>query len=103
MLTHLPCGFGVNSDLDGPMPTSRLAWREVRDHTAREADTRRAFVGALRESVVRDLLEVKEVQNRIRGRIKADLKMAEDVSDLAMPGMKWVWPDMNRANGTDVQ
>jgi hypothetical protein len=67
------------------MSTSRLAWREVRDHTAREADTRRAFVEALRESVVKNMLEVKEVQNRIKGRIKADLKMAEDVSCHGIP------------------
>jgi hypothetical protein len=67
------------------MSTSRLAWREVRDHTAREADTRRAFVEALRESVVKNMLEVKEVQNRIKGRIKADLKMAEDVSSHGIP------------------
>lgn len=66
-------------DLDGAMPTARLAWREVRDHTSREADSRRAFVGALRESVVKDLHDVKETQGRIRGRIKADLKMAEDM------------------------
>ncbi len=68
------------SDLDGDISTSRIAWREVRDHTAREADSRRAFVGGLKESVVRCLNEIKETQGRIRGRIKADLKMAEDVS-----------------------
>ncbi len=36
-------------------------------------------MGGLREGVVRGLVEVRDVQARIRGRIKEDLKMAEDM------------------------
>lgn len=61
------------------MPTSRQAWREVRDHTEREADTRRAYCEALQGSVVQILHDLATVQGRIKGRIKEDLERATDV------------------------
>jgi hypothetical protein len=70
----------ISSGIQGAFPTSRQAWREVRDHTEREADTRRAYLEALQESVVRVLQEVGTVQSRIRGRIKEDLERTTDVS-----------------------
>lgn len=69
-----------NSNTYGPTTTTRQAWREIRDHTEREAESRRAFIDAMKESVLRVLGEMSYTQNRIRQRIKEDLKVASDVS-----------------------
>lgn len=74
--------FPFRSGIDGPLPTSRQAWREVRDHTEREADTRRAYCEALQDSVVRILQEMASVQGRIKGRIREDLERATNVSTM---------------------
>lgn len=68
------------SSIHGPLPTSRQAWREVRDHTDREAETRRAFAEALKETTIRIMSELSTTQTRVRNRIKEDLEKATDVS-----------------------
>lgn len=69
-----------HSSLPHAIPTSRAAWREVRDHTDREAECRQAFVEAMQETVIRVFGDIVKEQGRIRLRIKEDLKMATDVS-----------------------
>ena len=54
----------------------------MRDHTEREADTRRAYCEALQDSVIRILQEMATVQGRIKGRIKEDLERATNVRGL---------------------
>ncbi|PCH33303.1 RhoGAP-domain-containing protein [Wolfiporia cocos MD-104 SS10] len=58
------------------MTTTRAAWNEVRDNLAREMETRAAFLGALTADVINPLMTVRETQDRIRKRIKEDLKEA---------------------------
>ncbi|KZT06270.1 RhoGAP-domain-containing protein [Laetiporus sulphureus 93-53] len=56
--------------------TTRRAWAEIRDNVAREADTRQAFLESLTTDVITPLISLKETQERIRKRIKEDLKEA---------------------------
>jgi hypothetical protein len=69
-----------HSAIPGHLPPSRSVWREVRDHTEREVESRHAYIGALEETVLRTLQEVRERQTKIKLRIKDDLKKAEAVS-----------------------
>ncbi|KAJ9124055.1 hypothetical protein QFC22_000848 [Naganishia vaughanmartiniae] len=81
-----------DDDLSSPLPPSRTAWREVRDHTEREAESRVAYVTALEETVFKELQEIRDRQTKIRTRIKDDLKMAEsrykDCADHTVPKLK---------------
>ncbi|KAJ9126546.1 hypothetical protein QFC24_001574 [Naganishia onofrii] len=82
----------VLSDFSSPLPPSRTAWREVRDHTEREAESRVAYVTALEETVFKELQEIKDRQMKIRTRIKDDLKTAEsrykESADQTVPKLK---------------
>ena len=95
-----------SSGIPGPMPTSRQAWREVRDHTEREADTRRAYCEALQGSVVRILQDLATVQGRIKGRIKEDLERAtnvrlgSDLFDYTQLDAFFELADVHRPSGT---
>lgn len=70
------------SAIPGHLPPSRSVWREVRDHTEREVESRVAYVAALEETVMRPLQEVKDRQTKIKLRIRDDLKAAEAVGFL---------------------
>ncbi|WWC91300.1 uncharacterized protein L201_006243 [Kwoniella dendrophila CBS 6074] len=61
--------------------TARKAWQEVRDYTQREIQSREAMVGALREDVMKELLKLKEEQTRIRGALKDNMKLANEMYD----------------------
>ncbi|KAI5455025.1 hypothetical protein NCC49_002300 [Naganishia albida] len=63
--------------LPGHLPPSRSVWREVRDHTEREVESRLAYVSALEETVMRPLQGIRDRQTKIKLRIKDDLKTAE--------------------------
>ncbi|CAL1696188.1 unnamed protein product [Somion occarium] len=56
--------------------TSRNVWAEVRDNVASELQGREAFVSALTADVINPLTSLKETQERIRKRIRDDLKDA---------------------------
>ncbi|OCF40236.1 hypothetical protein I317_05929 [Kwoniella heveanensis CBS 569] len=72
--------------------TTRRAWQEVRDYTQREVQSREAMVGALREDVVKELVKLKEEQMRIRGVLKDNVKLAnemyEDHAKYQLPKLK---------------
>ncbi|KAH9836530.1 RhoGAP-domain-containing protein, partial [Rhodofomes roseus] len=76
----------------GDSSTTRAAWNEIRDNVAREADTRVAFLGALTADVINPLMTLRETQDRIRKRIKEDLKDAvtahTDYSENVLPRLK---------------
>ncbi|KZT65545.1 RhoGAP-domain-containing protein [Daedalea quercina L-15889] len=86
----------VDTVLDDPgrgeLSTTRAAWSEIRDNVAREADTRVAFLGALTADVINPLATLRETQDRIRKRIKEDLKDAvnthTDYSENVLPRLK---------------
>ncbi|WRT68976.1 uncharacterized protein IL334_005958 [Kwoniella shivajii] len=59
--------------------TTRKAWQEVRDYTQRELQSREAMVSALREDVMKELVKLKEEQNRIRGALKDNMKLANEM------------------------
>nr|XP_019009767.1 uncharacterized protein I206_05327 [Kwoniella pini CBS 10737]OCF48548.1 hypothetical protein I206_05327 [Kwoniella pini CBS 10737] len=61
--------------------TARKAWQEVRDYTQREIQSREAMVGALRADVLKELSKLKEEQTRIRGALKDNMKLANDMYD----------------------
>ncbi|KAI0344118.1 RhoGAP-domain-containing protein [Trametopsis cervina] len=56
--------------------TARAAWGEVRDNIDREAEAREAFVASLTTEVISPLISLKDTQERIRKRIREDLKDA---------------------------
>lgn len=47
-------------------------------------ESRHAYIGALEETVLRTLQEVRERQTKIKLRIKDDLKKAEAVSPISL-------------------
>ncbi|WWC64114.1 uncharacterized protein I303_106722 [Kwoniella dejecticola CBS 10117] len=61
--------------------SARKAWEEVRDYTQREIQSREAMVGALRAEVVKELVKLKEEQTRIRGALKDNMKLANEMYD----------------------
>ncbi|WVW79250.1 hypothetical protein I302_101216 [Kwoniella bestiolae CBS 10118] len=61
--------------------TARKAWQEVRDYTQREIQSREAMVGALREDVMKELVKLKDEQSRIRGALKDNMKLANEMYD----------------------
>ncbi|KAJ3556479.1 hypothetical protein NM688_g2008 [Phlebia brevispora] len=65
----------LNGGHDVPY-TTRKAWDEVRDNVEREADTRKAFLESLSVEVINPLIALKDTQERIRKRIREDLKEA---------------------------
>lgn len=62
--------------------TTRRAWGEVRDYTNREIQAREAMTGALKEVVVKELVRLKDEQERIRLGLKENMKHANEVSFL---------------------
>ncbi|GBE78437.1 RhoGAP-domain-containing protein [Sparassis crispa] len=74
------------------LSTTRAAWVEVRDNVAREADTRMAFLGAITTDIINPLAALRETQDRIRKRIKEDLKDAvnahTDYAESTLPRLK---------------
>ncbi|KAI0085663.1 hypothetical protein BDY19DRAFT_964989 [Irpex rosettiformis] len=58
------------------MSTARAAWREVRDGADQEAQSRAAFIQSLTIEIINPLTALKETQERIRKRIREDMKRA---------------------------
>ncbi|WVR09117.1 hypothetical protein IAU60_006179 [Kwoniella sp. DSM 27419] len=61
--------------------TARRAWIEVREYTQREMQAREAMVGALKEDVVRILMNLRDEQTRIRGALRDNMKLAHETYD----------------------
>ncbi|EMD41588.1 hypothetical protein CERSUDRAFT_110164 [Gelatoporia subvermispora B] len=82
----------VSLDDRGELSTARAAWGEVRDNVEREADTRAAFLGTLTSDVINPLISLRETQDRIRKRIREDLKDAisahTDYAENTLPRLK---------------
>ncbi|KAI0793371.1 hypothetical protein C8Q75DRAFT_848735 [Abortiporus biennis] len=57
-------------------PSLRSVWNEVRDDVEREAGARGAFLNTLNTDVINPIITFKETQDRIRKRIREDLKSA---------------------------
>ncbi|GJE85925.1 RhoGAP-domain-containing protein [Phanerochaete sordida] len=72
--------------------TTRAAWAEVRDNLDRECDTRQALVASWSSEVITPLVGLKETQERIRKRIREDLKEAisahADYAENVFPKLK---------------
>ncbi|KAK7694250.1 hypothetical protein QCA50_001430 [Cerrena zonata] len=56
--------------------TSRIVWNEVRDNVATDIQCREAYVASLTSDVIGPLSVLKDTQERIRKRIRDDLKDA---------------------------
>ncbi|EKM49096.1 uncharacterized protein PHACADRAFT_202021 [Phanerochaete carnosa HHB-10118-sp] len=56
--------------------TTRHAWAEIRENLDRECDTRQALIASWSQDVIGPLIALKETQERIRKRIREDLKEA---------------------------
>ncbi|CAO1625261.1 unnamed protein product [Parajaminaea phylloscopi] len=56
------------------LPNARKAWRELQQGTLEEADTRASFADSLRATVLAPLRQFHEGQERIRRRVRDDIK-----------------------------
>ncbi|EIW64964.1 RhoGAP-domain-containing protein [Trametes versicolor FP-101664 SS1] len=74
------------------LSTTRVAWNEITDNVEREASTRTAFLENLGAHVIDPLANFKEEQDRIRKRVKEDLKDAitahAEYADNVLPRLK---------------
>ncbi|KAI0374525.1 RhoGAP-domain-containing protein [Pilatotrama ljubarskyi] len=74
------------------LTTTRVAWNEVTDNVEREASTRTAFLENLGSHVIEPLANFKEEQDRIRKRVREDLKDAitahADYAENVLPRLK---------------
>ncbi|KZV76944.1 RhoGAP-domain-containing protein [Peniophora sp. CONT] len=61
-------------DDKGDLTTARKAWTELRDGVDRETTTRQAFLNSLSEDVIMPLQALRDSQDRIRKRVKEDIK-----------------------------
>ncbi|KAF9786030.1 RhoGAP-domain-containing protein [Thelephora terrestris] len=70
----------------------RSAWSEVRDNLEREAQTRRAFMDSITHEVINPLVSFKETQERIRKRIRGQMKLSiqthNDYTENVLPKLK---------------
>ncbi|KAI0662467.1 RhoGAP-domain-containing protein [Cubamyces menziesii] len=74
------------------LSTTRVAWGEITDNVEREASTRTAFLENLVTHVIEPLANFKEEQDRIRKRVREDLKEAitahADFAENTLPRLK---------------
>ncbi|KAI8983411.1 hypothetical protein BD414DRAFT_81407 [Trametes punicea] len=74
------------------LSTTRVAWNEITDNVEREASTRTAFLENLGSHVIDPLANFKEEQDRIRKRVREDLKDAitahADYAENVLPRLK---------------
>ncbi|EJD55489.1 RhoGAP-domain-containing protein [Auricularia subglabra TFB-10046 SS5] len=74
------------------LSTVRLAWRELRDNVEREADSRYAFLAMLKTEVLSPLVQIRDVQERTKKRIREDLKDSitahNDFAENTLPRLK---------------
>ncbi|KAI0768636.1 hypothetical protein BD413DRAFT_563758 [Trametes elegans] len=84
----------IDAYLDDRMElnTTRVAWNEITDNVEREASTRTAFLENLGAHVIEPLANFKEEQDRIRKRVREDLKEAitahADFAENQLPRLK---------------
>ncbi|KAI0963113.1 hypothetical protein AcW1_000286 [Taiwanofungus camphoratus] len=82
----------LDDPLRGDLNTTRVAWVEVRDNVAREAETCAALLDSITTDVISPLMALKDTQERIRKRIKEDLKDAisthADYAENTLPKLK---------------
>ncbi|TFK93518.1 RhoGAP-domain-containing protein [Polyporus arcularius HHB13444] len=84
----------IDSYMDDRMElsTSRVAWNEITDNVEREAGTHTAFLESLGTHVIDPLSNFKEEQDRIRKRIRDDVKEAinahTDYAENVLPRLK---------------
>ncbi|OSD05850.1 RhoGAP-domain-containing protein [Trametes coccinea BRFM310] len=74
------------------LSTTRVVWNDITDNVEREAQTRTAFLENLGSNVIDPLANFKEEQDRIRKRIREDLKDAitahADFAENVLPRLK---------------
>ncbi|KAI0735515.1 hypothetical protein C8Q76DRAFT_611686 [Earliella scabrosa] len=74
------------------LSTTRVTWNEITDNVEREAGTHTAFLETLGAHVIEPLANFKEEQDRIRKRIREDVKDAvtahSDYADNVLPRLK---------------
>lgn len=73
----LDCRIGaIASNLPGAsnLPSMRRAWKELQQETLQEIDVRARFIDTLRSNVIAPLRHFHDGQERIRRRIREDLK-----------------------------
>ncbi|CDO72738.1 hypothetical protein BN946_scf184990.g21 [Trametes cinnabarina] len=74
------------------LSTTRVVWNDITDNVEREASTRTAFLENLGTNVIDPLANFKEEQDRIRKRIREDLKDAitahADFAENVLPRLK---------------
>ncbi|KIK71391.1 hypothetical protein GYMLUDRAFT_254611 [Collybiopsis luxurians FD-317 M1] len=84
----------IDSFLDdrSDMSTARMAWSEIRENIEREAQARQAFLHTLTSDIISPLSSLKETQERIRKRIKEDLKEStsayNEYAEVTLPKLK---------------
>ncbi|VDC01936.1 unnamed protein product [Peniophora sp. CBMAI 1063] len=79
-------------DDKGDLSTARKAWGELRDDVERETTTRQAFLHSLSEDVIAPLQSLRDSQDRIRKRVKEDIKDSTQAHaeyvDKTLPALK---------------
>ncbi|KAJ4499121.1 hypothetical protein C8R41DRAFT_85507 [Lentinula lateritia] len=84
----------IDSFLDdrSDMSTARVAWVEIRENIEREAQARQAFLHTLNSDIITPLTSLKDTQERIRKRIKEDLKEStsayNEYAEVTLPKLK---------------
>ncbi|KAL9940869.1 hypothetical protein V8E36_000357 [Tilletia maclaganii] len=72
--------------------TLRMTWRELRDNQSREIEMRQTFIDNLRFRVVAPLQTFRDSQERIRRRVKEDLKVSladyDQMRDHTLPRLR---------------
>lgn len=63
------------------LPKARLAWKEIRDNHLREMDARLHYVETIKQGVIAPLTVYRDAQERIRKRVKDDLKISISAYD----------------------
>ncbi|PWN37561.1 RhoGAP-domain-containing protein [Meira miltonrushii] len=63
------------------MPKARLAWKEIRENQLREIDARSHYVETIKQGVIAPLSVYSYAQERIRKRVKDDLKISMSAYD----------------------
>ncbi|MCO5565543.1 hypothetical protein L7F22_019217 [Adiantum nelumboides] len=63
------------------LPKARLAWKEIRENHLREIDARLHYIETIKQGVIAPLTVYRDAQERIRKRVKDDLKISISAYD----------------------
>lgn len=97
-IVQLDARIAASMSLDpggADLPKARLAWKEVSENHLREIDARLHYIEALRQSVIVPLTVYRDAQERIRRRVKDDLKTSiaayDEMRQSTLPRAKKVY------------